>query len=409
MEVNMKSYEIKPDIYWVGAIDWAVRDFHGYITPNGTTYNNYLIMDEQVTLVDTVKHDFSRHTIKNITRLIDPGKIANLVINHIEPDHVSSIDKIMSLCPDAVIYISDKGKKGLEKQFDISKWKFKVVKTGDTLKTGKYTLTFLETPMLHWPDSMMTYIPEVKLLMSQDAFGQHLATSARFDDEFIECASRTELDDAVLDYYANILMPFGNLIKSKLAEVQKLGLEIDMIAPDHGIIWRNDPGGILRRYLDFAEGKADLCVAIIYDTMWHSTERMTIPIMQGIKDEGVGCKVIKLRSTPMSIAIKEFWRARGCLIGSPTLNNILFPSVAEFLTHLRGLRPKKRIMGAFGSYGWSGGAVKGAYEEINKMKLECVEPGIQVLSRPSMEEEESCYEFGKNFAVKVREYHEQTG
>ncbi len=325
----MKPVEIKPDIYWVGAIDWAVRDFHGYVTPQGTTYNNYLIKDEQLTLVDTVKSDFSRHTIKNIKSLADPSKIVNLVINHIEPDHASSLDSIMALCPNAKIYITKKGKIGLDRHFDTANWDITIVKSGDSIKTGKYTLTFLETPMLHWPDSMMTYVNEAKLLISQDAFGQHLATSSRFDDEFVECESQAELDDAIVDYYANILMPFGPMIKSKIAEVQKLGLEIDMIAPDHGIIWRKDPGSILNRYLDLANGKADLSVAVIYDTMWHSTERMTIPIMQGIKDEGLKCKVVKLRATPMSGAIKEFWKARGCLIGSPTLNNILFPSVAQ--------------------------------------------------------------------------------
>ncbi len=401
----MNNVEIKPDIYWVGAIDWAVRDFHGYVTRDGTTYNNYLILDKEVTLIDTVKSDFSGHTIKNIRNLVDPSKIVNLVINHIEPDHASSIDSIMSLVPNATIYITSKGKKGLDRHFDTSQWNFKIVKTGDTLNTGKYNLLFLETPMLHWPDSMMTYVKEAKLLISQDAFGQHIATSARFDDEFIEYASKSELEDSVIDYYANILMPFGQLIKSKIAEVQKLGLEIDMIAPDHGIIWRKDAGSIIQRYVDLASGKANLSVSIIYDTMWHSTERMTIPIMQGIKDEGIECKVIKLRATPMSFAIKEFWKSRGCLIGSPTLNNILFPSIAEFLTHLRGLRPKNRIMGAFGSYGWGGGAVKEAYEEFNRMKLEVVEPGVQVLYKPSSDDELNCYEFARSFAKKVKEYH----
>lgn len=403
----MKIVEIKPDIYWIGAIDWAVRDFHGYVTPNGTTYNNYLIMDRQITLVDTVKSDFARHTLKNIKNITDPSKIVNVVMNHIEPDHASSVDQIMSLIPDATIYITAKGKKGLDRHFDTSKWKFQIVKTGDTLNTGKYNLMFLETPMLHWPDSMMTYIKEAKLLISQDAFGQHLATSSRFDDEFVECASQSELEDAVVDYYANILMPFGQLIKSKIAEVQKLGLDIDMIAPDHGVIWRQNAGSILQKYLDLANGKTSLRISVIYDTMWHSTERMTIPIMQGIKDEGIDCKVIKLRATPMSVAIKEFWKSRGSLIGSPTLNNILFPSVAEFLTHLRGLRPKNRIMGAFGSYGWGGGAVKEAYEELRRMKLEIVEPGIQVLYKPSLEDETRCYEFAREFAVKVKDYHKQ--
>jgi flavorubredoxin len=401
----MKAIQIKPDIYWVGAIDWGVRDFHGYITPNGTTYNNYLILDKDITLVDTVKHDFSEIMIDNIRSLTDPSRITNVVINHIEADHVSSIDKLMELCPDATIFISDKGKKGLDRHFDTSRWKFRIVKTGDTLNTGTHTIMFIETPMLHWPDSMMSYIKESKLLISQDAFGQHLATAARFDDEFVECASHAELEDAVVDYYANILMPFGQLIRNKVAEIQKLGIEIDMIAPDHGIIWRSDPGRVIQNYLDMAGGKAGLRVAIIYDTMWHSTEHMTIPIMQGIKAEGLDCKVIKLRSTPMSVAIKEFWKSRGCLVGTPTLNNIMFPSVAEFLTHLRGLRPKNRIAGAFGSFGWGGGAVKEAYEEFRRMGLEIAEPGMQVNYRPSADDDKACYEFGKAFAKKVKEYH----
>jgi anaerobic nitric oxide reductase flavorubredoxin len=403
----MKAVELKNGIYWVGAIDWAVRDFHGYETPRGTTYNNYLIMDEEITLLDTVKYDFSDITIKNIRSVVDPSKIKHIVINHIENDHVTSIDKIMEITPNAAIYITEKGKKGLDRFFDTSKWNIKIVKTGDTLNIGKRTLLFIETPMLHWPDSMMTYIKEENVLISQDAFGQHIASAVRFDDEFITCQSMSELEDAVIDYYANILMPFGQLIKAKIADIQKLGLDIEMIAPDHGIIWRSNPQKVLQMYLDMANGKTNLSVSIIYDTMWHSTEQMTLPIMQGIKDEGVECKVIKLRATPMSIAIKEFWKSRGCLIGTPTLNNIMYPSVAHFLTHLRGLRPKNRIVGAFGSYGWGGGAVKEAYEDFKRMGLEIFEPGLQILFRPSFEDETKCYEFGKEFAKRVKQYHEK--
>ena len=403
----MKAVELKNGIFWVGAIDWAVRDFHGYVTQRGTTYNNYLIMDDEITLLDTVKYDFAEITIKNIKSVVEPSKIKHIVINHIENDHATSLDKIMALTPNATIYITEKGKKGLERFFDISKWNMKVVKTGDTLNIGKRTLLFLETPMLHWPDSMMTYIKEDKVLISQDAFGQHIASAVRFDDEFVTCQSMSELDDAVVDYYANILMPFGQLIKTKIADIQKLGLEIDMIAPDHGIIWRSNPNKVLQMYLDMANGRANLNVSIIYDTMWHSTEYMTLPIMQGIKDEGVECKVIKLRSTPMSDAIKEFWHSRGCLIGSPTLNNLMYPTVAEFLYHLRGLRPKNRIAGAFGSYGWGGGAVKEAYEEFKRMGLEIFEPGMQVLYKASSEDEEKCYEFGREFARKTKEYHKK--
>jgi anaerobic nitric oxide reductase flavorubredoxin len=403
----MKTVEIKPDIYWVGVIDWAVRDFHGYVTPYGTTYNNYLINDEQVTLVDSVKHDFASTAIENIKAVVDPSKIVNVVVNHIEPDHVGAIGELMSVMPQATIYITERGKKGLERYVDTAGWTIKTVKSGDNLNIGKYTLHFLETPMLHWPDSMVTYVKEAKLLISQDAFGQHLATAQRYDDEFLNCYPLFELEDAVKDYYANILMPFGQLIKAKIAEIVKLGFDIDMIAPDHGIIWRGDPGRIIQMYSEMADGKADLAVAIVYDTMWHSTELMTVPIMEGIKDEGVDCKVITLRATPMSVAIKEFWKARGTLIGTPTLNNVMFPSVAEFLYHVGGLRPKNRLMGAFGSYGWGGGGVKEATEAIKKMGLEMMEPGIQIIYKPTAEDKMKCYEFGREFARKVKEYHKK--
>lgn len=400
----MSLVEIKPDIYWVGVVDWGVRDFHGYVAQNGTTYNNYLIKDEQVTLVDTVKDDFHQLAIENIKKVADPSSIMNVIVNHIEPDHASGIAAVMEQMPNATIYISERGKKGLDRYHDTSGWKFKIVKSGDVLNTGKYNLLFLETPMLHWPDSMMTYVKEAKLLISQDAFGQHLATTERFDDDFLDCHSEYELDDAVIDYYANILMPFGKLIKTKIDDIVKLGVEIDMIAPDHGIIWRKNPGKIIQQYLDMAEGKAEKSVVIVYDTMWHSTELMMVPIIEGIKDEGISCKVVKLRSTPMSIAIKEFWRARGTLVGVPTMNNIMFPSIAEFLYHLSGLRPKDRIMGAFGSFGWGGGGVKEAFERIKSMGLEAVEPGVQVVYKPSVDDGKQCYEYGRQFARKIREY-----
>ncbi len=403
----MGAVEIKPSIYWVGAIDWAIRDFHGYVTPNGTTYNNYLVLDKHVTLVDTVKHEFCHYTIDSIKELVDPAKIENIVINHIENDHATSLGEIMELTPNALIHITERGKKGLDRFFDTSRWKFRIVKTGDTLNTGTKTITFLETPMLHWPDSMMSYVKEDKLLISQDGFGQHLASSARFDDEYCDQCSTVELEHSVRDYYANILMPFGQIIKTKIAEIKKLGLEIDMIAPDHGIIWRRDPAKILQMYLDMASGKADLRVVIIYDTMWHSTEYMTIPIMEGIKAAGVDVEVIKLRATPMSTATKRFWESRAMLIGTPTLNNIMYPTIAEFLTYLRGLRPKDRMVGAFGSFGWGGGAVKEAYAVFKQMGLEAMEPGVEVLYRPGPEDEKRCFEFGKQFAEKVKEFHKK--
>lgn len=401
----MKAEQLKPGTYWVGAVDWAVRDFHGYVTPNGTTYNNYLIMDEQPTLIDTVKHDFIDISVNKIKSIVEPGRIKNIVINHIEPDHASGLAKIMQLMPEAVLYMTEKGRQGIERYFDSPKWDIKTVKTGDTLSIGKRTLMFLETPMLHWPDSMMTFVEQDKLLFSQDAFGQHLASSQRFDDEFTSQHSEVELDDAVMDYYANILMPFGSLIKNKLAEVAKLGLDIDMIAPDHGVIWRENPARIMRMYLEMAEGKARERAVIIFDTMWQSTQMMTMAIAAGIREQGLDVSVLKLRATPTSIVTKEFWKARGCLIGSPTLNNTLYPSVGEFMVNLKGLRPKNRLAGAYGSFGWGGGAVKTIYEDLKKMGLEIFEPGMEVKLKPSEQDIEACRRFGEDFAGRLREYH----
>jgi flavorubredoxin len=403
----MKAVEVKNRIYWVGAIDWAVRDFHGYETPRGTTYNNYLVLDDEPALVDTVKYDFADLMIKNLRDIIDPASIRHIIVNHIENDHATSLDRVLQLAPAATLYMTERAKKGIGRFFDVTGWNIKTVKTGDRLKIGKKTFLFLETPMLHWPDSMFSYMEEDRVLFSQDAFGQHIASSARFDDDYIACESIAELNDAVLDYYANILMPFGPLIEKKIGEVQSLGLDIDVIAPDHGVIWRQDPGRIVRLYLDMAGGKATCSVTVVYDTMWHSTEQMAQFIARGVEDSGLECRVVKLRATPVSVAIKEFWKARGTLIGCPTLNNIPFPTIAQFLTYLRGLRPKNRLVGAFGSFGWGGGAVKEVYAAVRQMDLPAYEPGVEVLYRPGPEDEQRCYDFGYGFASKVKEYDRQ--
>jgi len=401
----MKPVELKNGIYWVGVTDWAVRDFHGYETPRGTSYNNYLIDDEEPTLLDTVHHDFIDISIENISRIIDLQKIKHIVINHIENDHASGLEKILEIVPSANIYLTERGKKGLGRFIDLSKYKVSVVKSGDALKIGKRTLQFIETPMMHWPDSMFTYIKEEKILISQDAFGQHIASAERFDDEFVKNYSMEELEDAVIDYYANILMPYGNVIKGKIEEVKKLGIGIEMIAPDHGVIWRSHIDKVLSLYSDMVDAKAKLGTVIVYDTMWHSTEQMIFPIAKGLEDEGIPVKIIKLRATPKSVAVKEVWKSRGVIVGSPTLNNGIFPSVAEFLTYLKGLRPKNRLFAAFGSYGWSGEAVKDMYEIAKSMKLEVFEPGIRVLYKPSEEDLNKCYEFGIAFGKALKEYH----
>jgi anaerobic nitric oxide reductase flavorubredoxin len=401
----MKPIELKPGIFWVGVVDWAIRDFHGYVTPKGTTYNNYLILDEEPTLIDGVKAEFADLSMRRIRVLIELQRIKHLVVNHIEPDHGGALPAFIKELPAGVpVYCTEKGMKGLSRFHDTTGWNFKIVKTGNTLKLGKRTLLFIETPMIHWPDSMMTYVKEDRLLISQDAFGQHLASTQRFDDEFIECASEALLIEHVWDYYANILMPLGTLINSKLNELPKLDVSPDMIAPDHGVIWR-DPAKIIGLYKDMIEGRCSERVVIIYDSMWGNTGNMVQSITEGLTAEGMDSRAIKLRGTPVSEAIKEFWMARGALIGTPTLNNKIFHPVAQFLSYLEGLRPKGRIVSAFGSYGWGGGAVKEVIQKMRDLKLEVFEEGLQANYRPGPEDDEAAYEFGRRFALATREYH----
>lgn len=397
----MKAKEIKPHIYWVGAIDWEVRDFHGYVIPRGTTYNNFLVNDRKLTLIDTVKHDFAEVTLDRINCITNPEKLEVGICNHIETDHASSWDKVIKKARNITLYMTERAKKGLDRHYDTTGWDIQLVGTGDELKLGEKTLQFIETPMLHWPDSMMTYVPEDRLLISQDAFGQHWAQAELFDDRVPEDI----LEDAVIDYYANILMPFGKLIKAKIQEIQKNGLKVEMIAPDHGIVWRSKPEKALDMYMDMAQGKAEEGVVIIYDTMWKSTQKMSRAVLDGVIEEGIHGEIIKLRETPMSRAITQFWKYRGAIVGTPTLNNIMYPTVAEFLQHLRGLRPGHRIATAFGSYGWGGGGVKEALNELKAMNLEVKEPGWEVNYRPSGVDYDEGVEFGKKFARQVKEYH----
>lgn len=401
----MEKVELRPDIYWVGVVDWSIRDFHGYVTPRGSTYNSYLIMDDEITLIDGVKLNHADTQIKRVSRYTDFKDIKHIVVNHIEPDHSGSLGHLAKLAPQAPMYMTEKAKKALARYFDISSWNIRTVKTGEELKIGKRTLQFLETPMVHWPDSMMTFAKEDRVLFSQDGFGQHLASSQRFDDEFTECSSWAELEDAVWDYYANILMPFGNIIKKKIEELRERGLSPDMIAPVHGVIWRKEPDWVVQKYLDMIAGKADERAVVVYDTMWTGTEKMAQAIVEGLRAEGLDTRVLSLKANPTSVATKEFWRARGCLIGTPTLNNTILPTVGKFLTYLKGLRPKNRIVGAFGSYGWAGGAVKQVLAASKEMGLETVEEGFQVNFRANSEDENNAFEFGRDFARRLREYH----
>jgi len=395
----MSSLKILPDIYSVGVVDWKVRTFHGhtYTTNRGSTYNSYLILDEKVTLVDTVLGSFSQELIENIKEIIPVEKIDYIIANHVETDHSGAFPEIMKLCPKAKVLGTQKCKEGLFKNY-YGNWDFQVVKTNDKLKLGKRTLTFIEAPMIHWPDSMFTYMPEEQLLLPNDAFGQHYATSERFDDEANEC----ELMDEATKYYGNILWPLSLIIQRKIEEIQKMNIPIKMIAPSHGIIWRKDPMKIVKAYLSWAKNETKPKIVVMYETMWGATEKMARKIAQGIADTGVSVKLYDVPSSDRSEIIKEMLDAKGFIFGSSTHDNGMLPNIAGFLEFVKGLLPKNRLACVFGSCGWAGGALKEMEGVLKEAGIEIACPSLSVKYVPDENEMKLCYNFGKEFAAKVK-------
>jgi len=391
--------KVLENIYWVGAVDWNIRHFHGftYSTHRGTTYNAYLIIDKKIALVDTVQHSFAEEMMERIREIIDPSKIDYIIANHVESDHSGAIAEILKHAPNATVVGTANCQKGLEKHY-FGNWKFQVVKTGDTLSLGDRTLSFLEAPMLHWPDSMFTYIEKDALLLPNDAFGQHLATSKRFDDEVDQNILMWE----AAKYYANILWPFSTLVTRKIEEVQKLGLKIDMIAPSHGIIWRKDPMKIVKAYLRWASGEAKKKVLIVYDTMWESTEKMAKTMLEGISSEGVEAVLYRLPFSDEGDIIGELLETKGLLVGSATINNGVLPTVAPFLREMEGLRPRNKLAAAFGSYGWGGGATATIEKALKGAGMELVASAMTVKWVPNKDELQKCYEYGREFAKKIK-------
>jgi anaerobic nitric oxide reductase flavorubredoxin len=388
------------NIYWVGAVDWNLRHFHGftYSTQRGTTYNAYIIIDKKVALVDTVHNPFKEEMIERIKEIIDPSKIDYIIANHVETDHSGSIAEILKHTPNATVVGTTKCQEGLQKHY-FGNWKFQVVKTGDTLSLGDKTLSFIEAPMLHWPDTMFTYIEKDALLLPNDAFGQHLASSKRFDDE----VNPNILMWEAAKYYANILWPFSLLVTRKIEQIQQMGLKINMIAPSHGIIWRGNPMKIVKAYLRWAKGEAEKKVIIVYDTMWYSTEKMAKAMLEGISSEGIPATLYRLPVSDLGNIIAELLTAKGLLVGSATINGGILPTLAPFLDEMQGLRPRNKVAAAFGSYGWGGGATKTIEEALKKAGMELAAPAITVKWVPTKDELQKCYEYGKEFAKKIKE------
>lgn len=354
----MKPIKIKENIYWVGGIDWKIRNFHGYSTPRGTTYNAYLIIDDKITLVDTVKHYLFDEMLARISEIIDPAKIDYIVSNHVEMDHSGGLPRIMALAPKAKIFTSPNGEKGLKAHYK-ENWDFTIMKSGETLCLGKRNLTFINTPMVHWPDNMVCYVPEEKILFSNDAFGQHIATSERFDDQL----SLGIVMEEAAKYYANIVLPYGSQVQKVLETVD--GLEIEMIAPSHGVVWRAQIPTIISEYQKWAAYETEEKAVIVYDTMWDSTEKIAYAIQSAYEARGITTRMMHLKNNDISDIMTEVLTSKYICVGSPTLNNNILPTVSAFLTYLKGLAPRKRLGLAFGSYGWGGQSV-GLIEDVLK-------------------------------------------
>ncbi|MEM2191137.1 MAG: FprA family A-type flavoprotein [Archaeoglobaceae archaeon] len=384
----MNPVKIAEDIYWVGALDWEEKDFHNFQTPRGLTYNSYLILDEKKVVIDAVKHKFVSEQIERISKLIDPKEIDYVVVNHIEPDHASGLADLMRLAKKAVVICSQRGKEGLCKNFDCKDWNFMVVKNGDTLKIGKRTLMFLDMTMLHWPDSIATYVVEDKILFSNDAFGQHVASEERFAEEL---GVEEALKWAKL-YYANILMPLATLIKKKLEELK--GVEVKLIAPSHGVAWR-DPKIIIEHYRKWADFETENKVVVVYDTMWGSTEKLARAIAEGAS-KNAKVRLFHTRKDSWTEIVSEILDAKAIAVGAPTIHNSLFPPVAGFLSYLKSLKPKNKKALAFGSYGWNGVAVKEIAKALEELGFETKQFAVKF--KPTKEELEKAYELGVELA-----------
>lgn len=375
----MKKLEIKPGIYSVGAVDWNVRSFHGYTTNRGATYNSYLIIDEKIALIDTVKAPFGEELLERIQEIIDPEKIDYVISNHVEMDHSGAIPVIMNAAKHATLVTSaPSGLKGLQAHYGTT-YKYLAVTAGDTISLGKHTLSFVGTPMLHWPDNMVTYCPEEKLLFSNDAFGQHFASSKLFDDENEFSVVLQEAKK----YYANILMPYGMQMQKTLPTVKSL--EIEMIAPSHGIVWRSHISDILAKYDEWSKEIPEEKALVIYDSMWHSTEKMAHSIIEGFAKQGIEAKLYDLKENHISDIMTDVLTAKYLAVGSPTLNSNMLPTVAAFLCYLKGLAPKNKKAFAFGSYGWGGQGCAQVEKELKACGFELVLDTIKTAYLPSPE------------------------
>ncbi len=391
--------QIAEDVFWVGVVDWDLRSFHGHelSTHRGSTYNAYLILDDKNVLVDTVWDPFKERLIENISEVIDPSEIDIVVANHAETDHSGALGEVLRHSPDATVICSKMGEKSIRGHFH-SDWNFQTVSTGDSIGIGDETLQFIGAPMLHWPDSMFTYLGEKKILMPNDAFGQHYASSFRFNDQVDQC----ELYQEALKYYVNILTPFSSQVTKKIDEVLELGLPVEMIAPSHGVIWREEPLQIVEKYRQWAAQQPEKRAVLLYDTMWGATRRMAEAFGDGLAENNIPFKLIDIAVSDLNDALVEVFRSGMIAVGSPTSNGEVLPTVSSLLTSLKALKFKNKCGFAFGSYGWSGEGVEKINQSLEEAGIKVEDEGLRCKWQPAAEDLKKCRAAGSEIGRNLK-------
>lgn len=393
-----QAVQISQNVYWVGAIDWNLRDFHGYATHRGTTYNAYLILGEKPTLIDTVKKEFYDEMMERIQSVIDPHKIQLIISNHSELDHAGALVQTLQATSAQEVYVSAMGLKDLTGHFH-QDLKMHVVKTGDKIDLGGDTISFVEARMLHWPDSMFSYLEKENILFSNDVFGMHYATNRLFDDENDEKIWMQEAEK----YYANIVLPYSDIVLRFLEQVKKMGLSPRLIAPDHGFIWRKEPMRIVELYGKWAAQQPQNKAVIVYDTMWGSSEKMARQIADGLSAGGTEVRLLSMHHNDRSEVALALLHSAALIVGTPVLNSQIFPSMADVLCYLKGLRKKNLIGAAFGSYGWNGAPIDSVTKTLEEMGVKAVAPAIKSPFVPDDKLLSACRELGVQISRQIKQ------
>lgn len=394
------SFNINQRVTWVGKIDWELRWFHGheYSVHKGSSYNAYLIRDNKTVLIDTVWQPYAREFVANLKKIIDLKDIDYIVANHAEVDHSGALPELMQEIPDTPIYCSANGVKSLKGHYH-QDWNFVPVKTGDRLDIGDNKLAFVEAPLLHWPDSMFTYLAGDNILFSNDAFGQHYASEYMYND----LVDQSELFQEALKYYANILNPFSVLVKRKIDEVLAMDVPVNMICPSHGIIWRQDPLQIVNKYLQWSQAYQEDQITIIYDTMWNGTRRMAEAIAAGVRqaDGNTNVKLYNAAKTDKNDVLSQIFKSKAIVVGSPTVNRSILASMVALMDMAKGLAFKNKKAAAFGTYGWSGESVQLLTARLKDAGFQVVNDGIREAWNPDSDGLARCQQFGQQFVGQL--------